>query len=148
MKELLAAYLKSTFGQRYRPGTHDCITFIARWADDLAGTDRLSEFRNTYTTKFQGLHKHLQGVSLPAAISSRLLADGWQELPSGEEPQIGDIVLTDLDQPGIWNGRTIVLQIVGAAGHAYLHRRHLRAAYRWPSPPSSLAINHQLPTIN
>lgn len=130
LPEKLADFLKDGFGRRYQPGIHDCITFIARWADAVSGSSHLKEFSGAYQTKFQGLGKFVT-TSVNDAIAVRLRKAGWMELGPATEWQIGDIILMDQDQPGIWHGKTIVAQLVGAAGHAYLHRRHAERRFRW-----------------
>lgn len=141
--DLLDHHLRSTFGQRYQPGQHDCILFLADWADLLTGSSIAAQFRGTYATHFQGLRRHApQGIC--AAVRAYLLAAGWTPVPPGQEFQTGDIILTDTDHPGIWKGKSIVATAYGAAGHTYLHRRHATEALRPPvgtippSPPAAI----------
>jgi hypothetical protein len=134
MQAALDEHLKQTFGLRYKPGEHDCVLFLARWADIVAGSSIENELRGTYATHFQGLRRHAAKTTICGAVEARLLAAGWQLVPGTAEFQKGDIILTDIDHPGIWRGKSIVATAFGAAGHAYLHRRHATAALRWPSP--------------
>jgi len=132
MKALLDHHLRESFGHRYKPGEHDCVLFLATWADRVAGSTIAAELRGTYTTHFQGLRRHAAKTTICAAVEARLIAAGWQLVPGSAEFQEGDIILTDIDHPGIWRGKSIVATAFGAAGHAYLHRRHATAALRWP----------------
>lgn len=133
MQAALDLHLKETFGLRYKPGEHDCVLFIARWADIVAGSSIENELRGSYKTHFEGLKLHARKSTISAAVEARLLAAGWQLVPGTAEFQEGDIILTDGDHPGIWRGKSIVATAFGFAGHAYLHRRHATAALRWPS---------------
>lgn len=134
MQAALDLHLKETFGLRYKPGEHDCVLFLAGWADIVAGTSIAAELRGSYGTHFQGLRRHAAKTTICGAVEARLLAAGWQLVPGTAEFREGDIILTDIDHPGIWRGKSIVATAFGAAGHAYLHRRHATAALRWPSP--------------
>ena len=134
MQADLDLHLKETFGLRYKPGEHDCVLFLAKWADIVAGSTIEADLRGTYTTHFQGLRRHAARSTICGAVQTRLLAAGWHLVPGTAEFQEGDIILTDIDHPGIWRGKSIVATAFGAAGHAYLHRRHATAALRWPSP--------------
>ena len=135
LKSLLDLHLRESFGHRYQPGQHDCVLFLATWADRLTGSAIAAELRGTYTTHFQGLRRHAAKSTICQSVESRLLAAGWRLVPGTEAFLEGDIILTDIDHPGIWRGKSIVATAFGAAGHAYLHRRHATAALRWPGPP-------------
>jgi hypothetical protein len=139
MKTALDLHLKETFGLRYQPGEHDCVLFLARWADIVAGSAIEAELRGSYTTHFQGLRRHAPKSTICGSVEARLLAAGWQLVPGKEEFREGDIILTDIDHPGIWRGKSIVATAFGAAGHAYLHRRHATSALRWPGGAPALA---------
>jgi hypothetical protein len=132
---LLDDYLRANFSHRYAPGTHDCVLFIAGWADIISGSRHAELLRDSYNTHFSGLRKHVgKGSTICSAVESRLLAAGWRLVPGQDHFHTGDIILTDGDHPGIWRGKSIVATAFGFAGHAYLHRRHATAALRWPSP--------------
>jgi hypothetical protein len=134
MDQLLDQHLRDTFGLRYQPGRHDCVLFIAGWADLLTGSKHAELLRGSYSTHFQGLRHHVgAGATICQRVRETLLAAGWSLVPEGEEFHTGDIVLTDGDHPGIWRGKSIVATAFGFAGHAYLHRRHATAALRFPS---------------
>jgi hypothetical protein len=137
MDQLLDQHLRDTFGVRYQPGRHDCVLFIAVWADLLTGSTHAEKLRGTYTTHFQGLRHHVgAGATICQRVQETLLAAGWVLLPHVMEFQTGDVILTDIDHPGIWRGKSIVATAFGAAGHAYLHRRHATAALRFPLSPA------------
>jgi hypothetical protein len=128
----LDIYLRACFGKRYQPGQHDCVLFIAGWADLVSGSSHSEGLRGSYATHFAGLKKHVgKGSSISLAVEKHLLAAGWQRVTDASDFQTGDIILTDGDHPGIWRGKSIVASAFGFAGHAYLHRRHATAALRW-----------------
>ena len=132
MTEILTQYLRETFGQRYQPGTHDCVLFVAGWADLLSGSNHAELLRGSYQTHFQGLKKHVgKSSSICDAVRRTLLAAGWKLVPGQDHFLTGDIILTDIDHPGIWRDKSIVATAFGAAGHSYLHVRHATAALRW-----------------
>ena len=133
----LDAYLRASFSKPYVPGQHDCVLFIAGWADLISGSHHVAAIRGTYTTHNAGLRKHVAGKGTICMAAERtLLAAGWQPVTDPADFHTGDIILTDGDHPGIWHEQpqSIVASAFGFAGHAYLHPRHATAALRWPSP--------------
>ncbi|RYG16304.1 hypothetical protein EON82_25165 [bacterium] len=145
---LLDTYLRASFAKRYQPGEHDCVLFIAAWADLISGSNHVDFIRDTYRTHFEGLRRHVgKGSTISTAVQARLLAAGWELVTDAGNYQTGDIILTDGDHPGIWRGKSIVATAFGFAGHAYLHRRHATAALRWPhgSPHSPSAVHNPVP---
>lgn len=134
--EQLAAYLKESFNRTYLVGHWDCIIFISMWADQLAGQDHTSTFRDTYTTEEAG-RERWAFPDVNTAISYHLLGAGWQkvERPAPGEPlslEVGDIVLTKLHHPGIWDGKKIVAQPANATGQLHIHPRHISGGLRPP----------------
>ncbi len=129
--ESLDELLTTAAAKPYRPGTHDCVTLIAQWADLLTGSNHLQNLSGTYATKFQGLGRHTTG-SVCAAIRVHLLNHGWQETPIASLKQ-GDIVLTDVDHPGIFHSGTIHAQPFGCTGALQLHPNHAKSALTWPA---------------
>ena len=125
----LAAYLKSAGTIPYRPGTHDCVLFVARWVDTCTGSNFATEIAASYQTKFQGLAR-LAPAGVCKAVHQRLTAAGWKPTST---PRDGDICLTDLDHPGIWHFGAIRCQPLGAVGALILVRKHLTLALTHPS---------------
>ena len=123
----LAAYLAAASNLAYRPGTHDCALFVARWVDLATGTDFGGEIR--YETKFKGIARHApHGIC--RAVYARLTSAGW--IPTAA-PKDGDVCLTDLDHPGIWHAGAIRCQPMGAVGALILVRKHLTQALTHPA---------------
>lgn len=134
--EQLASYLKESFERTYLVGHWDCIIFVAMWADLLEGSDRhTSRIRDTYTNETHGRERWAP-ESINAAVSAQLMAAGWEVVTRTEKGQPwpfqpGDIVLTNLQHPGIWDGEKIVAQPANAVGVLHIHPRHARAGLRW-----------------
>jgi hypothetical protein len=127
----LSTYLHTAAQTRYQIGLHDCITHISRLADLLAGTDITGALSGTYATKWGGLARHAKG-GLAEAIRTHLLHHGFTLAPPPY--QNADIILTDLDHPGIWFENQIHAQPVACTGTLTLHPRHAKQALRWPHP--------------
>ncbi|MCW1917067.1 hypothetical protein OJ996_25990 [Luteolibacter sp. GHJ8] len=149
--ELLAAYLAEVWGRPYRIGQWDCILFIAEWADRLMAHetdgDRQPDFagqlRGAYTTEREGIAIFTARTGLNAAIATGLTIHDWQlipirsrdiPVPDAQTPCLapGDIILTDLHHPGIWDGAAIVAQPAKSSGLLRLHPRHALLSLRAP----------------
>jgi hypothetical protein len=132
--EQLDQFLAEVWGRPYQLGQWDCILFIAAWADLLQGTDTFTlQFRGQYTTESQAIRQFARhGINL--AIAETLTSHGLHEMPirRGGTPVPGDIILTDLHHPGIWDGLAIVAQPARSTGILHLHPRHANRAFRWP----------------
>jgi hypothetical protein len=141
---LLNAFLSEVWGRRYQLGQWDCILFIAAWADRLhfpgradrpgppiSFTDR---FRGKYSTEEGGLRRFARHGINPA-ITAALLQHGWNRVPDYTFLP-GDIILTDLFHPGIWDGSKIVAQPARATGLLHLLPSHAVLALRYPSEPA------------
>ena len=128
----LDTFLRTNFGKPYVPGQHDCVLFIAEWADLISGSAHAESIRGTYETHFAGLRIHVKSHgSISFAVKDRLLKAGWSLVTPGDPYETGDVILTDGDHPGIWRGKSIVATAFGFGGHAYIHRRHATGALRW-----------------
>lgn len=136
--ELLAAYLEEAWGRPYLVGHWDCIIFVSMWADRLAGGDHTAALRDTYTTEQRGRELYAPG-GINLAILQRLTDAGWHAVKRGESGKLvdslqpGDIVLTNLDHPGVWTGDSVAAQPARAAGLLKIHPRHVVGALRSPS---------------
>jgi hypothetical protein len=96
----LDAYLRASFGKRYQPGEHDCVLFIAGWADHVSGSSHAEGLRGSYQTHNQGLRKHVgQGSSISLKVRDHLLAAGWHLIPGA--PRLAK----DCSQSGPTSGR-------------------------------------------
>ena len=138
--ELLDQFLAEVWGRPYQIGKWDCILFIAAWADLLAGSSGVppgsssssltAALRGRYTTEHEAIRNFApQGIN--PAIAATLAAHGWHFVPaSAFHP--GDIILTDLHHPGIWNGAAILAQPARSTGLLHLHPRHATLALCWP----------------
>lgn len=148
--EKLARYLADSFQRAYLVGHWDCIVFVSMWADLMEGghscpPDRPSHtgtIRDTYTSEDFGRERWAP-ESINAAISSHLKAAGWEvvERPAQGQPwpfQLGDIVLTNLQHPGIWDGEKIIAQPANAAGVLHIHPRHAHGGFRFLRGAASL----------
>ena len=93
MQAALDLHLKETFGLRYKPGEHDCVIFLALWADIVAGSSIAAELRGSYATHFQGLRRHAPKSTICGSVEARLLAAGWQLVPGTAEFREGDLVV-------------------------------------------------------
>lgn len=123
----LSAYLDAAAQCRYSPGKHDCITFLAGWVDGISGTTFGNDVR--YSTKWRGLAQHAP-AGVCNAVRAALVGAGWIEVEA-DAIKDGDVVLTDLDHPGIWHRGTIRCQPVGCAGGLFLNARHAKGGLRW-----------------
>jgi hypothetical protein len=128
---LLSQFLAEVWGRPYQLGQWDCILFIAAWADRVQGGETITrQFRGQYSTEFQAIRQFAkQGINL--AIARTLTRHGWHAMPKrgGGTPIPGDIILTDLHHPGVWDGGGIVCQAARASGHLRLHAHHRRLNY-------------------
>jgi len=125
----LARFLADHWGRPYELGTWDCILFIATWAGTLDGQGHAADLRGTYGTETAGLAR-LAPHGINAAIAARLATGGWE--PVGPPYEVGDIVLTDLGHPGVWDGTRILAQPARATGLLQIHPRHAVSGLRWP----------------
>jgi hypothetical protein len=138
--DLLAAYLAEVWGRPYQIGQWDCILFIAEWADRLmaheTGGDRQPDFaeqlRGAYTSEREGIAIFTARTGLNAAIATALTVHDWVPCEiSTLDP--GDLVLTDLHHPGIWDGTAIVAQPARLSGVLRLHLSHAVAGLHLPN---------------
>lgn len=127
IKATLDSYLAETFALEYREGEWDCMIFAATWADRIAGSCIVERIRGSYKTKLEGFRKW--GCP-PEAVRGILWQEGWRRV---QTPEIGDIVTTDLQAPGIWAGDAIVALPFTASGHGFLHPRHAMEVWRCPA---------------
>lgn len=125
----LARFLADHWGRPYELGTWDCILFVAAWADILDGQGHVARLRGTYGTEAAGLAR-LAPHGINAAISETLGTCGWETV--GPPYELGDIVLTDLGHPGVWDGTRILAQPARAAGVLQIHPRHAISGMRRP----------------
>ena len=137
---LLNAFLAEVWGRSYQLGQWDCILFIAAWADRLQGTETFTpQLRGHYSTEREGLAIFTARTGINAAIAATLTAHGWHEVPlrRGDTPvpghlHPGDIILTDLHHPGIYDGHAILAHPARSCGLLLLHPSHGVLALRWP----------------
>jgi len=149
--DLLKQYLAEAWGRPYLVGHWDCIIFVAMWADTVAAAARrrpsegrlapsdlihTAALRDTYTTEQRGRELYAPG-GINLAILQRLTDSGWQAVKRGESGKLvdvlepGDIVLTNLDHPGIWTGDSIAAQPARASGILKFHAGHGTGGLRW-----------------
>lgn len=125
LSDQLDGYLMQSFGWPYQDGVHDCALFCARWIDQVCGSDTYGQHVGQYQSKMEGVRK----FGMPSERVRQCITDlGWTRAGN---LRTGDIVLTDLDTAGIWDGDAIVMQATPASGHAYLHSRHVKEVWRW-----------------
>lgn len=127
--EQLAAYLQESFERTYLVGHWDCIIFIAMWADLISGQNHTATLRDTYTSEEAGRERWV-ARSINDSIRWTLQTEGWHLIKRGEPLEVGDIVLTNLHHPGIWDGEKIVAQPANATGMLSMHPRHTQRALR------------------
>lgn len=127
----LKAYLTEASEKTYRPGLHDCATLIAGWADAVSGSDHKGDMLGTYASKWKGLERYA-AIGVCPAVCARLMGCGWVVVDSADLED-GDIVLTDLDHPGIFYDSGIWAQPMGCAGSLIIHRKHAKGGLRWAS---------------
>lgn len=127
--EQLDAFLREAWDCAYLVGHWDCVMFVAAWADRISGQDHLATLQDTYTNEAEGRLRHAPG-GISAAIRWALLQAGWIDVKRGDLAA-GDIVFTNLEHPGIWDGEKIVAQPARAAGLLHVHPRHLKGGMRW-----------------
>lgn len=129
----LDAFLSEVWGRPYQIGEWDCVLFIAAWADRLSGSAKpfSRELKGGYWSEAEGFRRFASN-GLNVAVHVNLVQQGWREMVPAVGFQVGDIVLTDLHHPGIWDGSKIVAQPARASGLLSLHPSHAVSALRWP----------------
>jgi hypothetical protein len=140
---LLSRFLEEAWGRPYQLGQWDCILFIAAWADRLmtqgGGASRApsltAALHGQYTTE-AGAIRQLAPNGINAAIQAALTRRGWKERLPVDGFQPGDIILTDLHHPGIYDGRSILAQPARSSGLLHLYPSHGVLALRWPTSGS------------
>lgn len=125
-----AEHIAAAAEKPYSPGNHDCVTFIAAWADHVSGSSHLACLEKTYVTKWEGMSRHKATSGICEAIARTLTAAGWALVQKGDL-QEGDIVLTNLDHPGIYHASRIHAQPLGCTGTLAFHPRHAKGGLRW-----------------
>lgn len=125
----LETYLTEARESAYEPGLHDCVTFVAGWADMQSGADHAGSLLGTYASKWKGLARYA-ATGVCAAVRVRLVGCGWVSV-AAEDLQDGDIVLTDMDHPGIYFEGAIWAQPLACAGSLILHKNHAKEGLRW-----------------
>lgn len=130
---LLAAFLAEVWGRPYQVGEWDCVLFITAWADRISGstTPLRKELMHGYQTEAAGIRRFARN-GINVAVHANLIHQGWREMVPAVGFQVGDIVLTDLEHPGIWDGLAIAAQPARSTGLLRLHPRHARLGLRWP----------------
>jgi len=131
LSEKLDAYLQESFNRHYLVGHWDCIIFVAMWADLISGQSHTETLRDTYTSEESGREKWVPS-STNDAIVWALQREGWQKIKPGEPFEVGDIILTNLHHPGIWDGEKIVAQPANATGLLYIQAGHSCGGLRRP----------------
>ena len=136
---LLADFLAEVWGRPYQLGQWDCILFIAAWADRVAAASccrpnplpsLTAALHGQYTTEADAI-RQLAPNGINAAILANLVHQGWREIVPVTGFLPGDIILTDLAHPGIWDGEAVVAQPARSRGRLFIHTSHASVGLRW-----------------
>lgn len=123
----LADYIEDASCSLYKEGEHDCATFVARWVDQLAGTDYAEGFLR-YRTILEGRRKFApQGIG--KRVEQELRNSGFQQVESSKP---GDIAILENDTATIVGPDLFCYSVpLGMSGLVKINLKHAVKLFRY-----------------